>query len=115
MADEIISTYTEGDTLPQLARTMPATTGLPNLTGATVVLRIFRTDATTLTKTITEALTADGQIDTPTATPPGFFFIFVAADLQAGSPQRAEIEYQDGSGGIATERDIFFDVAAQLG
>lgn len=115
MANESIRIYTEGDTTPNLVRTVPVSTGFTVLTGATVRLRMKRPDGTTLVKTITEALTAQGQIDAPTATPPGFFFIWLATDLQSGDTQRTEIEYDDGAGAIATEKDIFFDVGDALG
>ena len=114
MADELIKTYTEGDTSPRLTRTVPASTGISNLTGGTVRLRIDRPGGIPLLKTITETSGPDGHIDAPTATPPGFFFTFVAADLEPGGLQRAEIEYTVGAL-VATERDIFFDVGGALG
>lgn len=115
MAKEIIKTYTEGDTTPNLVRTLPSATGIPNLTGATARLRIKRPDGVTRVKTITDVLSADGHIDGPTATPPTFFFIFASSDLVAGNLQKAEIEYTTAGGAQATERDIFFDVGKALG
>ncbi|MCG8433509.1 MAG: hypothetical protein MJA83_05715 [Gammaproteobacteria bacterium] len=114
MADEIIRTYTAGDTSPNLVRTVPAATGISSLTGGTVRLRIDRPGGITLEKTITEVAGPDGHIDNPTATPPGFFFTFLAADLEPGNLQRAEIEYVVGAS-EATERDIFFNVGEALG
>ena len=114
MAREIIDVYTAGDTLPSFDRTAPADKATV-LTGFTIRLRMTRSDGTTLIKTITTSLTADGHIDTPTDTPPGFFFLFIASDLIAGKLQRTEIEYDDGSTGIATEGDIFFDVGEAIG
>ncbi len=111
MASEIIRTYTAGDTLPTLVRTAPSSVG--DLTGFTVRLRIFRPDGVTRVKTITTTPSADGEIDDPTNR--GFFISFIATDLIGGNAQRAEIEYDDGSGGITTEGDIFFDVADALG
>jgi len=114
MAEEVIRTYTEGDTAPGLVRTVPAVTGITDLTGHTVRLRIEKDDGINLTKAITTTAGPQGHIDAPTASPPGFFFTFLATDLVPGSLQRAELEYDDGAGVIATERDIFFTVGGQL-
>ena len=76
---------------------IPTNDGSTVLTGFTVRLRIRGADGVNLVKTITEAaVPAQGHIDLPVATPPSFFFTFVAADLVAGGLQRAEIEYDDG-------------------
>lgn len=115
MADELIKTYTEGDTTPNLVRTLPPETGIANLTGATVRLRIRRPDGVTRVKTITDVLGADGHIDGPTATPPTYFIIWATSDLIAGNLQKAEIEFTTAGGAVATERDIFFDVGKALG
>ena len=115
MAKEVIKTYTEGDTTPNLVRTLPSETGIANLTGATVRLRIRRPDGVIKVKTITDSLGPDGHIDGPAATPPTFFIIWVAGDLIAGNLQKAEIEYTTSAGEEATERDIFFDVGKALG
>lgn len=115
MADELIRTYTEGDTAPNLVREVLAETAITDLTGYTVRLRIVRPDGIDIEKEITTAPNADGEIDDPTGDPPAFFFTFLATDLVAGNLQRAEIEYDDGSGAIATERNIFFNVGEAIG
>lgn len=115
MAEELIRTYTEGDTEPVLRRES-ADAGIAVLTGYTVRLRIRRPDGINLVKAITEADDPlNGHIDNPTASPPSFFFQFVATDLVPGNLQRAEIEFDNGSGGITTERNVFFSVGGQLG
>ncbi len=113
MAKELIKKYTAGDTVPDFTRTAP-TAQVPggDLTGFTVRLKIERPDGVTIVKEITTTLTADGHIDDPTNLK--FFFRFVAADLIAGDLQDGEIEYDDGAGGISTERDLVFSVAPQL-
>ena len=74
MADELIKTYTEGDTDPDLRRDVPSETGITDLTGYTVRLRIRRPDGIDLVKPIT---TVDdplnGHIDNPATVPPSFF------------------------------------------
>ncbi len=114
MAGELIDVYTAGDTVPDLKRTAPAAK-VPggDLTGFTVRLRIKRPNADPLQKEITTTPNADGEIDDPTGL--GFFFRFVSTDLVAGKLQDAEIEYDDGSGGISTETGLVFTVAEALG
>jgi hypothetical protein len=115
MANEVIRTYTAGDTLPNLSRKVPTSTGITDMSGGTIRLRIDRPNGVPLTKTITDALGADGHIDAPAASPPTFFIIWLATDLIAGDGQRAEIEYENAAGSIATERDLFFNVGEALG
>ena len=115
MAEELITTYTAGDSEPILRRTSEAVE-IDDLTGYTIRLRIRRPDGIDLVKTITEVDDPlEGHIDDPTAEPPAFFFQFVESDLVAGGLQRAEIEFDDGAGGISTERDVFFNVGGQIG
>lgn len=110
MATQIIDQYTEGDTIPPLKRTAPKT--IANLTGFTIRLRINRERTGQLVKTITETVGPDGQITD--AVKKEFQFTFVAADLVAGLQQKAELEYDDGSGGIQTEQPLLFSVAEPL-
>ncbi len=114
MAGELIDKYTAGDTVPDLERTAPSSK-VPggDLTGHTVRLRIKRPNVDPLELEITTTLGASGHIDDPTDLK--FFFRFVAADLVAGKLQEAEIEYDDGSGGISTETGLVFTVAEALG
>ena len=111
MSHELIDQYTEGDTAPDLVRAAPPS--IPDLTGFTVRLRIARADGIDLEKEITEIAGSDGHIDDPTEG--AFFFTFLATDLVAGGLQRSEIEFDDGSGGITTQSDLFFTVNRALG
>jgi hypothetical protein len=111
MSAELITAYTAGDTAPPLTRTPPDS--IANLSGYTIRLRLRRADGIVITKTITEAGGADGQITS--ADPPQFAFMFAAADLIEGPTQEAEIEYDDGAGGIQTEGPILFSINPAIG
>ena len=101
-ATEVISTYTQGDTLPVLSRNYDA--GVTDISGWTITLRVQRPSQPVLEKT---ASIDDG--------PAGdFSFTFVAGDLVEGDGQSAEIEFSTGSG-VFTQTNIIFNVAAELG
>jgi len=102
MSVEVISTYTEGDTRPVLSRNYGS--GSINITGWTITLTIDRIGVPLLTKT---ASIDDG--------PAGdFSFTFGVDDLVAGEGQAAQIRFDDGAGGVFTQKDIQFNVAERL-
>ena len=107
---ERISSYTENDTAPALSRTT-FKGDVIDLTGATLKFRLQREDGSIITKTITIALNADGQITD--AANCEFNFLWVAGDLQRGNGQEGEIELD--LGGIQTEGPIYFDVRGEVG
>ena len=96
-------TYTEDDQRPALQGLLGTTTAPVDITGYTITLKLKRP---------TSLLTKVAVLTTPVS---GLFeFQWDAGDLVEGLGQMAEIEIDDGSGEIETQR-FLLDVTENIG
>ena len=111
MASDVICIF-QGDTETLQVTLVDDCDKAVNLTGATVFLTLGQgcVGTAALTKTVTEALTASGQITDPLA---GVVqFILSAADtaaLAVGEYDLIEIRYQDSGGQVHTADDVVLE------